>query len=431
MFGLFGKKTSYHPSVTPKDQAWVEDMMIQLIIWLGIAPSRQPFLTPTSENFPYDNLHAPDQFEQLFEQLCAIWDLDSGEIVVKIFDDVDQQQWSTWTPHQDNKRVLGRYYESSLLEEKPFYVEVALSNFSDTQRLIAVLAHELAHVKLLGGGYIDEQHPELEPLTDLASIFMGFGIFHANVFMTMNMGSISRMGYLANEIISYANALLCYITQDTPDTYTPFLNRNTHTLFINNFKFLAHTNDTRISFDVVEHSMKIYDAYQQLNRAYENNDPVEIIAACQQVIQVDPKNENGYNNLGHALLQQKDYEEAILHFSQAIALDPHFDYAYNNRGYCKRQLKDLENALVDIQCAMDINPNNAYCWRNMGAYHLANQAPEEALKHFKEAEKIDPHTELINFYLGQAYLQLNDPEQAQKYLDQSAALPEHNDSTIA
>jgi tetratricopeptide (TPR) repeat protein len=429
MFGFFGKK-EHIPSITQRDKDWVEDNLAWLIEVFGMDLEQQPFILPTTDVFPYDDLKDPEQFQRFFEQMCAYWALNPNEIVVKFFDDVTSRQWTNWVSNGVQSNPIGLYYQSYSPDEKPFTIELALSNFDNVQLLISVMAHELAHVQLLGKKYIGDDHPDKEPLTDLATIYFGFGLLMANAGFRANMGAIFRSGYLPSELISYANALMCFVTQRSADEYAPFLNRNTNELFRKDFKWLVTTHETKLSPEKVALYVRRHEAARQADVGFAEKDFESVIAGYNKLLETDPGNAHAFHNLGYALLQQKKYREAIAYFTKAIAFDPYFAYAFNNRGYCNVQLGDLDNAYADLQTAMEMDPENSFSWRNLGAYHLALNEPEKALPCFLDAEKRNPQTDLINFYLGKTYLKLNNVEQATLYLDKSAALREHNDSVL-
>jgi tetratricopeptide (TPR) repeat protein len=429
MFGLFSKKT-YEPTVTPEDKDWVEKNIIWFVETFGLDKLKeQPFISPTTENFPYNNLKDTDQFRKLFEQLCKYWDLNPNEITVKFFDDIKSKQWTTWMPQGEFNEPGGLYSQVYTTEEKRFNIQIAKSNLDNPLLLVSVIAHELAHVKLLGGNYIIRNSPDMEPLTDLASIYFGFGIFVANSVQTKDLNWISRSGYLPNQLISYANALICYITGHDVNNYYSLLNSNTKDLFKQDFAFLSNTNNTLLTKDCVSKSESTFKNYQQITKAFETRNFDDIIKTSENILETDLKNVAAFNNIGYALLQQKKYQEAIKHFTKAIDIDPYWDYPYNNRGYCKLQLGDLENAFSDLHSSFEMNPDNSFSWRNLGAYYLKINELEKALQHFEQAEKIDPKTELINFYLGQAHLKMGNTDKAQQYLDKSVEFNEHNDST--
>jgi len=46
--------------------------------------------------------------------------------------------------------------------------------------LIGTTAHEVAHVLLLADGRISREEPDMEPFTDLLTVYLGLGIFTAN-----------------------------------------------------------------------------------------------------------------------------------------------------------------------------------------------------------------------------------------------------------
>ena len=219
MFGLF-KKESNQPTLTPQDKDWVEKNLTWFLESFGLDRLKDtPFILPTADNFPYDNLKDDQQFQRLFEQLCKYLDVNPNEIKVKFFDDFASRQWTTWIPQGKWKDAGGLYSQEYTLDEKRFNIQLAKSNLNNPQLLVAVLTHELAHVKLLGGNYVNRNDPDMEPLTDLACIFFGFGIFVANSCETKDFYWMGRSGYLPNETISYGNALICYMTQNEPDTY--------------------------------------------------------------------------------------------------------------------------------------------------------------------------------------------------------------------
>jgi hypothetical protein len=82
----------------------------------------------------------------------------------------------------------------------------------DPMRLIAVVAHELGHQRLLGEGRLDSDRADHEPLTDLAAVHFGMGIFDANAASDFTQGSAGwrrqTLGYLTEPMDGYA--LACY-----------------------------------------------------------------------------------------------------------------------------------------------------------------------------------------------------------------------------
>jgi tetratricopeptide (TPR) repeat protein len=387
-------------------------------------------ILPAKENFPFNNLLDETQFQNLFEQICACWRINPDEIIVKFFDDIESKQWSTWTYSERSHGAVGLFNQLYTTDEKRFKIQIAKSALGIPELVINVISHELGHVKLLGGNLVKSDSPEMEPLTDLASIFFGFGIFMANTSLTSNRYSLTKTGYLPREMISYTNALLCYITNKNCNLFTPYLNQNTNELFISDYNYLINTNDTLLVRPTVEEYVSTYENNRIRHASFKARKFEEVIDAAEKLIEINPANYALYNTIGYALLQQKKYQEAIIQFTKAIDIEPFWDYPYNNRGYCKLQLNDFDNAFPDIHSAFEMNPANSFAWRNMGAYYLLTNDFEKALYYFEEAEKMNPKTELINFYLGKVHLLLNNADKAKAYAEKSKDKNEFNDSLI-
>ena len=430
MFGLFNNK-KYQPTVTPEDKDWIEKNIIWFIEVFGIDRlNEQPFILPNSENFPYDNLKDIEQFQHLFEQLCGYWDVNPNEVEVKFYDDLKSKQWMTWIPQGAFDEPNGLYSKVYTKGTKFYCIELAKSNLDYPELLVTVIAHELAHVKLLGGNIVNETDSDMEPLTDLATIFFGFGVFFANSIETKNIYWVSRSGYLPNQVVSYANALICYITEHDSNKYIEALNSNTKGLFKQDYDFLSNTQDTTLTKYQVLESVGIFNMLERISDGFEKRNFDNVIAACNELLELKPNDAAACNNIGYALLQQKKYQEAISQFTKAITIDPYWDYPYNNRGYCQLQLGDIANAFLDLHSSFEMNPYHSFSWRNFGAYYLTTKEFEKALHHFEEAEKIDPKTELINFYLGKAHLIMGNADKSNEYLNKSVQLNEYNDSMI-
>ncbi len=92
--------------------------------------------------------------------------------------------------------------------------------------VVATFAHELCHYQLLGGKRVGRDEPDHEPLTDLAVIFFGFGIFAANASFrsssyssgNWHYTSMKRQGYLPPPVLGYGLALYALLREEAnPD----------------------------------------------------------------------------------------------------------------------------------------------------------------------------------------------------------------------
>src|SRR5262249_49906588 len=98
------------------------------------------------------------------------------------------------------------------------HISVNEVQLKDPMALVAVLAHELGHIILLRPGLIDRDDPDMEPLNDLLTVFLSFGIFTANSAFrfeqhsdnTSQGWSVRRLGYLSEEQFGYALARFAF-----------------------------------------------------------------------------------------------------------------------------------------------------------------------------------------------------------------------------
>lgn len=125
-----------------------------------------------------------------------------------------------------------------------FIVSLVRSRFSQPENMVATLAHELAHIKLLG----EERMPHNdEKLTDLTTVLFGLGIFNANAaFQTytgIGYSGWQSMGYLKQMEWGYALALFAHLRGEQTPSWTNHLNRTVKGDFIQGQNYIKRNPD--------------------------------------------------------------------------------------------------------------------------------------------------------------------------------------------
>ena len=100
--------------------------------------------------------------------------------------------------------------------------------------LVGTLAHELGHVILLRPELVGRDEPDMEPLNDLLTVFLGFGIFSANSAFRFEQHtdnysqgwSTRRLGYLSEELFGYALARFTLERGEAKPEWRSFLSTN-------------------------------------------------------------------------------------------------------------------------------------------------------------------------------------------------------------
>lgn len=259
------------PTVTPTDQAWLLDRIPELLRTFG--PERLlalPTFTPNTKYFPHDFRGNEQDAEFVLEQVCRTMDTPRSGIDLIIFDDgskdlgnglqlttADRKGWSSG--------VAGTYSEDT---EGRYRITVNAKGLANVQGLIAILAHEAAHVKLLGEGRLDHENPEHELWTDLTVIVHGYGLLQGNSAFRFDQWqdsshqgwSTGGIGYLPLQVIGFALALVVAMKGEEPD-WTRYLGTSFAPHFTKNHAFI------RANMGLVE------EALRQMNEEFPDAGP--------------------------------------------------------------------------------------------------------------------------------------------------------------
>lgn len=120
--------------------------------------------------------------------------------------------------------------------------------------LVAVIAHELGHVILLRPELVKREEADMEPLNDLLTVFLDFGIFTADAAFRFEQHqdgrsqgwSARRLGYLSEQQFGYALARFAYERGDTKHKFDSFLSTNTRSFMTRSAAWLISQGQPRI-----------------------------------------------------------------------------------------------------------------------------------------------------------------------------------------
>lgn len=247
MFGLTPKSP-----VSAEAGAWVERSMRWFVSLYGQERLQAlPVVLPTEEFFPNDFQATEESVHETLGRICGFLRVDPHRLVLEVFDDTEaelSEKLRESLPYwRDNSAgAAGTYSEDA--EALKFKIKVKRSLLNDPIPLIATLAHELCHVLLLGERQLDREAPDMEPLTDLLTVFLGMGIFTANSatrFTQHDDGvkhgwSLRRLGYLSEPMFGYALAVFASERGESKPAWARHLSVNAGAYFRQSLKFLAY-----------------------------------------------------------------------------------------------------------------------------------------------------------------------------------------------
>lgn len=118
----------------------------------------------------------------------------------------------------------------------------------------------------------------------------------------------------------------------------------------------------------------------------------EAAQACRHAIALNPKQVSAetYNNLGVALKEQDKSAEAMENYRRALAIQPNFAEVYSNMGEILKEQGDIEGAIEHYQKALAINPQFANAHNNLGVALRAQKKWDEAAASYQQALRLDP-----------------------------------------
>ncbi len=110
----------------------------------------------------------------------------------------------------------------------------------------------------------------------------------------------------------------------------------------------------------------------------------------ERALAVTKNNPVARNNLGSALLQRGNVDEAISCYQKALQINPAYAEAHNNLGVALFKQGNVDEAISHFQMALQIKPDNAEACYNLGNALLQKGKVDEAISHYHKALQIKP-----------------------------------------
>jgi hypothetical protein len=232
--------------VTEHNRIWLEDAFLVLQDLFGKTNTQNiKVLLPNFSNFPvpydgteqsavetmrivathmqvsFENIHL-DFYKDIIREVPA-----GGPFGNRIFPE----------RHKDDLDASGLYWGKN--EDGKFEIWLNSKTLSVPENLVATLAHEIAHIKLLGENRMIDNN---EYLTDLTTVIFGLGIFNANeafrTFKNFEYSYWQAEGYLSQPQWGYALALFAYLRGEKSPDWINHLTPNIKKDFLQSQQFI-------------------------------------------------------------------------------------------------------------------------------------------------------------------------------------------------
>jgi hypothetical protein len=236
--------------VAERERTWIHESLGWFRGQFGDDPLRAPMVLPTSEFFPPPFEGSDDDVRGVVGKVAGFMGV-RAELTVRFSDDIgrvrDMQQ-STLGGTARSSGAAGAYQSH---DGEPV-LTIDRSNVADPARLVAVIAHELGHVRLLGEGRIAAERADHEPLTDLLTVYLRMGVFTANAAFSFSRYSRSRvsgwqaqrLGYMTEQMFGYGLACLAMLRGQADPPWARDLDTNPRVYMKNSLRYLHHNPDS-------------------------------------------------------------------------------------------------------------------------------------------------------------------------------------------
>lgn len=212
---LFGPKLP----ISEDQRQWVDSSFWRLARLLGrnrLIDAK--VVLPTDQYFPDPFDGSDDAVKTLFARVCSYMAVDRTQIDLHLLADNTatlRDLWPFWGG--ESRGCAGLYMHES--DDLRLVIVLDGSNSKDPHKLVATMAHELGHAILLGRKLVGRSETDMEPFTDLLTVFLGFGVFTANACARFRQfqderkigWSMDRLGYLPqDQLLNYPITKLFY-----------------------------------------------------------------------------------------------------------------------------------------------------------------------------------------------------------------------------
>ncbi len=245
MFGWFRPTCPCDPVA----KRWVEDRLQWLSRQFGLhILLERPILLATDEFFPDPYDGSSKAVKQLFRRVCGYMEVDPQDVEFKLF--TDRKSFKGATLGLTQSFAAGTWHGGDESWQKGV-IRIERSAVDQPSDLIGTMAHELAHQRLLGERRADPNAYDNELLTDLTTLFYGFGAFLANN-PRKSTGKLSRWPgtklyrpeYISLPMLGYALAHIAWFRDESRPAWAKALGWAPRAVFKEELRYLQETADS-------------------------------------------------------------------------------------------------------------------------------------------------------------------------------------------
>ena len=237
--------------VNEEDRLWLEKAGPWLLKQFDLNINGVTVVLPTPEFFPDIYRGEEEDVNELLRRVCSYMGVSADRLSLELFSD-DHQELRDHLPsfESSHKGAAGQYRE----DDGRIKIRLSADHLNDPMSLVAIMAHELGHVLLLGDQKIARDRKDHEHLTDLLTVQTGLGIFTANSAFRFTQWSggfkqgwrAQRLGYMTEPMFGYALALFAWTRRESKPQWSKFLEGNIKHHLKSGLSYLERTQTSKL-----------------------------------------------------------------------------------------------------------------------------------------------------------------------------------------
>lgn len=142
-------------------------------------------------------------------------------------------------------------------------------------------------------------------------------------------------------------------------------------------------------------------------QAIEAGDGRGAVRAFRRVVELAPRHQYAWNNLGRAYLMLGKLDSAEVAFRKQIEINPFDQWAHNNLGLVLRREGRKNEAAAAFRKQIEVNPVDQYAYENLGRLLVDMHQDSAAASALEQAVSVTPNDTALYVLLGSTYLRLN------------------------
>ena len=179
------------------------------------------------------------------------------------------------------------------------------------------------------------------------------------------------------------------------------------------------------------HKTDLVNIYMNRGNAYYGlKDYQHALADYTKVIDLDPTNYLGWQNIGQVHTYQKNWKEGVLAYEQCFRYKPDYSEGWVNLGFCYSKMHKDQEAVNAYTRGLRITPNVGLLYNNRGFSYLLLKQYDKCYQDLLKAIEVDPTIAMSHISLGEYYNEVGKYDEAIAKFNEALGMPDKNENEL-